>query len=446
MSVPTLYFTRIGIDRLDGLEPSGFAVENLEPGINIVYGPNASGKTSLSGAIRQLLAPQERSERFRRAVLRASLGLDGDTASVDFDMGDIRFRRASGSQAVPALVPEGIRDRYIFALHELLQGNASDLAAELLKQSAGGFDLRGARDELGFRSSGILAADRRISESARRPKTRRRDSRQTGSARRAGTPPSGSRKRIWPDARGKRSVQTAREGRGLAEARRTVDDRAAELAGFPAGMDKLCGDEMERLRELRDRLAAVRGDLQENRVCRGRPKNGSRETRFGATPPDEPLIAILRQKCQCLRTLAATLEDRKAKLAAAAKAVEQARSLLGSRAPDSTDPLLDAGKVERLLAFAHQGKPAAQRGRRREPTRRVAGRARIGPSLGPIGASSIARHNFSAAGWPRTMWQNRSCPRTPRLENGRLCSVPRSLGECSPSSWHSRCIYRGSWG
>ena len=70
MSEPTLYFTRIAIDRLDGLEPSGFAIENLEPGINVVYGPNASGKTSLSGAIRQLLAPQERSERFRRSVLR----------------------------------------------------------------------------------------------------------------------------------------------------------------------------------------------------------------------------------------------------------------------------------------------------------------------------------------------------------------------------------------
>ena len=87
--------------------------------------------------------------------------LDGDTASVDFDMGDIRFQRGSGSQAVPALVPEGIRDRYIFALHELLHGNASDLAAELLKQSAGGFDLRGARDELGFRSQ---VSTRRIGE------------------------------------------------------------------------------------------------------------------------------------------------------------------------------------------------------------------------------------------------------------------------------------------
>ncbi|HEX4069804.1 MAG TPA: hypothetical protein VHX68_01490 [Planctomycetaceae bacterium] len=356
MSVPTLYFTRIGIDRLDGLEPSGFAIENLEPGINVVYGPNASGKTSLSGAIRQLLAPQERSERFRRAVLRAVLGLDGDTASVDFDMGDVRFQRGSGSQAVPTLVPEGIRDRYIFALHELLQGNASDLAAELLKQSAGGFDLRGARDELGFRAQ---VSSRRIGEYQNLLDARKRvdeirvkqESLVEQERRLTELESEYGRTREASD----RYKQLEKAAAWL-EARRAVDDRAAELAGFPAGMDKLCGDEMERLRELRDRLAGVRGDLQENASVQGAAEERLGETRFGDAPPDEPLIAILRQKCQCLRTLAATLEDRKAKLAAAAKAVEQARNLLGNRVPDSTDPLLDAGRVERLLAFAHQGK------------------------------------------------------------------------------------------
>ena len=356
MSVPTLHFTRIAIDRLDGLEPSGFAVENLEPGINVVYGPNASGKTSLSGAIRQLLAPQERTERFRRAVLRASLRLDGDTASIDFDMGDIRFQRGSGSQAVPALVPEGIRDRYIFALHELLQGNAADLAAELLKQSAGGFDLRGARDELGFRAQ---ASSRRIGEYQNLIDARKRvdeirvkqEALLEEERHLADLESEYGRTREASD----RYKQLEKAAAWL-EARRAVDDRAAELAGFPAGMDKLCGDEMDRLGELRDGLAAVRADLQENSSVQGAAEERHAETRFGETPPDEPLIAALRQKCQCLRTLAATIDDKQAKLAAASRAVEQARSLLGSRAPDPTDPLLDAGRVERILTFAHQGK------------------------------------------------------------------------------------------
>ena len=40
------------------------------------------------------------------------------------------------------------------------------------------------------------------------------------------------------------------------EARRTVSDLVEDLARFPADMDKLCGDEAERLRQLRAKLTA----------------------------------------------------------------------------------------------------------------------------------------------------------------------------------------------
>jgi energy-coupling factor transporter ATP-binding protein EcfA2 len=357
VSVPTLHFTRIVIDRLDGLEPSGFALEDLEPGINIVYGPNASGKTSLSGAIRQLLAPHERAERFRRSVLHASLQLDVEAVLLDFDMGDVRVQRGTNGQPLPPLVPEGIRDRYIFALHDLLQGDASDLAGDLLKQSAGGFDLRSARDELGFRNQvstrragayqNLLAARKRVEIIRTEQERLIEDERRL-----ADLQSEYSRTREATDR-----ARLLEKADAWLEARRAVGDRADDLARFPAGMDKLCGDEAERLRQLRTKLTAALGAKQRNASAQQSAAERLEGAAFGPNPPDDQLIGVLRQKCQRVRTLAATLEERKAKLAAAARVVQQTRNVLGSRAPNPQDPLLEAEKVDRLLAFARQGEP-----------------------------------------------------------------------------------------
>ena len=107
MSEARLHFMQIGIVRLEGLEPSGFALNDLASGINIVYGPNASGKTSLSGAIRQLLSPREPADRYRRSVLKALLKLDSEAVLVEFDMGDVRSQRGTGAKRCLRSFPKG---------------------------------------------------------------------------------------------------------------------------------------------------------------------------------------------------------------------------------------------------------------------------------------------------------------------------------------------------
>ena len=357
MSDPKLHFLRIGIDRLDGLEPSGFALDDLEPGINIVYGPNASGKTSLSGAIRQLLAPQERTERFRRSVLHGLLKLDAEAVLVEFDTGDSRSQRGATGQAMPTLVPEGVRDRYIFALHELLQGDASDLAGELLKQSAGGFDLRAARNELAFRSQVSTrgtGAYKNVLVARERVQTIRAEQEQLIEQERrlAELQSEFARTR---EATGR--ARLLEKAAAWFEARRAVSDRAEDLARFPAGINKLSGDEMDRLRQVRAKLATVQGEQRQNADSRRAAVERRTQAAFESTPPDNQLVGILRLKCQRLRALGESVEERKRQLAAAARAVEQSRRALGSRAPDPNVSLLDAEKIERLLAFAHQGEP-----------------------------------------------------------------------------------------
>ena len=57
-----LAFTRIEIDRAPGISP-GFAIEHLSPELNIIFGPNASGKSTTARAIQALIWPHPGSLR-----------------------------------------------------------------------------------------------------------------------------------------------------------------------------------------------------------------------------------------------------------------------------------------------------------------------------------------------------------------------------------------------
>ncbi|MCY2925270.1 MAG: AAA family ATPase, partial [Planctomycetota bacterium] len=49
----------LAIRRMPGFETAGFDLSDLSEGLNLIIGPNASGKTTVCHAIRGLLWPEE---------------------------------------------------------------------------------------------------------------------------------------------------------------------------------------------------------------------------------------------------------------------------------------------------------------------------------------------------------------------------------------------------
>ncbi|MBI4882368.1 MAG: AAA family ATPase, partial [Planctomycetes bacterium] len=140
---------RLRVERLPGLV-RGFDLAPVSPGLNLVVGPNASGKTSLCRALRALLYGEEQGGpitveadfRDARGLLRASR-----------QGGDRRWTRDGRPVEPPALPEERFASYFTVLLENLLvppgPREPDPIAARVATLLAGGYDLAQLRKEGG---------------------------------------------------------------------------------------------------------------------------------------------------------------------------------------------------------------------------------------------------------------------------------------------------------
>lgn len=94
-----------------------------------------------------------------RSTLTGQLSLDSEPWRVEVDPSGTRYQRDGHDTNGPNLPPAEQRDRYHLSLHDLLQHDARNesFAQSIKRESAGGFDLSAAYDELGFDDSSSTA-------------------------------------------------------------------------------------------------------------------------------------------------------------------------------------------------------------------------------------------------------------------------------------------------
>lgn len=148
----SLHVESVHVRRAPGFEVEDVRIEGLSPGITVLYGPNASGKTTTVNAIQWLLWPETAPEP---ADVVGHLSTDDHDWRIRVAGGDASYQRDGSDTAPPGLPPADQRERYRLALHDLLQHDAddADFAAAIERESAGGYDLGAAHDALGFGDS-----------------------------------------------------------------------------------------------------------------------------------------------------------------------------------------------------------------------------------------------------------------------------------------------------
>jgi hypothetical protein len=350
MSRPVLAFRTVGVRRMPGITDGGWELCDLSVGVNVVWGPNGAGKTTTASAMERLLWPA--AFRDGRPQLDARIALDGAEWRVELDGTAPRWQRDAQDAAAPAGIPsDAERDRYRISLHELLSETDRGLAERILHESAGGFDVGGAAQALGFRKGagnpygfkqGVRNARERVREVRDQHARLREDEARLGSVRTeaAGHQARASRQELWQRALERLDAMEQAEHARLA------------FAHFPREAVALSGDEAEQLRALRGALAAA----EERARGASREIEEARRALASAGLPADGLpgdvITRLSASLQTLQELERTRRRLEQEVERAREACRAERTSLTGVVGDDQVEALTLPAVDELLRFA----------------------------------------------------------------------------------------------
>ncbi len=165
------YLQDISLIQSPGFGPSSFPrIENLGPSLNVIWGPNAIGKSTLSRAMRAILW---NTPSGKHIIATGTLYSPSSLWKLQLNLGHLEQIRLDGNKNIP--LPgrnDELSDSYWFPLHELLQekdGNADTFLQVVLNQMQGGIDIKKATIDSGgsnsfTKSNNLLTKKVRMSE------------------------------------------------------------------------------------------------------------------------------------------------------------------------------------------------------------------------------------------------------------------------------------------
>jgi uncharacterized protein YhaN len=145
-----LIIKTLQIDKMPGF-PNGLPpFSQLSEHINIISGPNASGKTSTARMIKTALWPENMSSGL---YLDCKMQVDKELWSVKIESGKTLSTRNGNPDSFSELPPSSSQSRYFLSLHELIKSEDKHLAEQIIKESSGGYDLSKAAQKLNYSDS-----------------------------------------------------------------------------------------------------------------------------------------------------------------------------------------------------------------------------------------------------------------------------------------------------
>lgn len=146
MQKPAFTLKELSIQKMPGFPRGLEAYERLSPFINIIAGPNASGKSSTARIIQRVIWRHQTDG----IQVESSVEIDKVSWEIKIDSHNIVIQRDGKDDEFTGLPAFEESGRYMLALHELVKEDDGDLARQIVKESIGGYDLEKARDKLGY--------------------------------------------------------------------------------------------------------------------------------------------------------------------------------------------------------------------------------------------------------------------------------------------------------
>ena len=243
----SLVLKQIDVRRMPGIY-APFTVKELCGGINLIYGPNASGKTTTALTIQSILWPD--SPVWRQGSFCGHFSLDGASWIVDFDAGPPRFQRDGVDVTSNPVIGPDNRDRYVLKLPDLLTADDPAFATAILLESAGGYDLQAAVTSLGYRDK-VSRPGKELSELRKVAAAVRASRQEQTKLADQESKLSGLRHQLEMSRDFARRSAQLKLMLDMRKAEGTLHDAQEALKRYPAILERCSGDELQTLETLR---------------------------------------------------------------------------------------------------------------------------------------------------------------------------------------------------
>lgn len=350
MSEKQLHFKTLTVRRMPGFE-MGFSLQNLQPGLNIIYGPNGSGKTTLVRAMMSLLWPELAPDK---AEVSAQCALDGASWYLDCGAGYHRCEKAGKSQSLPLGTTADLSARYLLSLHDLLVKEDRHFARIIAQEMAGGYDVRAAAKSVGAKghAAGAAIGEARAYKNARNTTQRLRREQEKLENERLRLQELQKRRDGAREAKHRVEIfQLLIEHRSAADRLQAAE---AHLETFPPQMSTVRADDEERVMSLKEKLADKTHTkrLSEHDTTAARRRMAQSELPDGGVPPT--VFATLEQIKDNFAPLQEEIKRHRSDFEAAKGEMKQARHFWGDLVTDAQLAQVDNKAFTHVAQFARK--------------------------------------------------------------------------------------------
>lgn len=329
--VPPVCIDAITLRQFAGVAPDhAFTLSDLSPGINIIHGPNGCGKSTTGRAIQHLLWPEPQTVY---TDVQATVRQEDRTWLFNTRGQDVKTWSGEDPQPHPAWAASETRNRYHWSLQNLLEQQDRDLARQITAEMAGGIDFQALAAGLNWHKKPTaptklhqqyLEAEKQVRNALQSQQALMRESEKLDTL----TDAREQALQTWQRAE---TFQTAIE---CIQKSRQLHDLENELEAAPPHMDRLRGDDADRLQTLLDKQQRVREQLRALHAQRS--ELGGGEANWALFAPGDFKTTRLH-----IEELLKNIEDTERRLADAESALaeletreQHLRGGLGVRNPD----------------------------------------------------------------------------------------------------------------
>lgn len=258
---PVLNLTRLDLERLPGITRP-FALM-AAPGVNLIIGPNEVGKSSVARAVFHLLWPAGKAAT-PFSVRGAFTDEVGPLQARRIDNEDVVWTRDGAEASAPELPAGHVARCYRLGLLDLNRPAAGDLdqelAREIRRQMAGGFDLTQVRDLFPDQSAKLSRQQKQWARVHQELQQCQIGQKQLAEQERGLADKEKEYARAAQAAQRLAQLEAAREYRAL---RARHEELTAQLADLPPDMARVREDDAERLADLQGRLRKKGSQIRE---------------------------------------------------------------------------------------------------------------------------------------------------------------------------------------